>query len=332
MLHNKILNTVIKVFLPLALGGGLLWYLYRGMDFREIWNQAQNANFGILLFSLIFGVTANIIRAFRWGILIDTLNERYRMKNLVYAVLGNYAINYLLPRVGEVWRCGIITKYEKISFTKLVGTLVIDRVSDTITVGLLTVLIFLFNFRFIDTYLAHNPSLAINISDKSPTIWLLFALVIIAAAVWFTFTRLSHIALVQKAKGGLYNIWEGMKSVWRMERKWLFLIQTLSIWGLYFLYFYTTFYAFDFTKNLSVGKGLIIFTMSSIGVAAPVQGGIGAWHFMVISSMTCFGVLEPEAAAFAIVVHSLQSLWTVLCGLFGIAALPLGNREEENRN
>ena len=68
---------------------------------------------------------------------------------------------------------------------------------------------------------------------------------------------------------------------------------------------------------------------SSIGVAVPVQGGIGPWHFMVIATLVCFGVNENDAAAFALVVHTVQTVWTGLCGLFGVVALPLTNRENK---
>ncbi|MDR2533173.1 MAG: flippase-like domain-containing protein [Tannerellaceae bacterium] len=326
MIYKRILNVTIKVILPFSLGCGLLWYLYRGMDLSKMWDHIKNASLGVLLFSLIFGLVANVVRGFRWGLLINAIGERSRMQTLICAVLGNYAINYVLPRVGEVWRCGIVNRYTKISFAKLLGTLVIDRVTDTLCVGTLTLLIVAFNLSFFETYLSRNPNLMINFEDHSPTLWIILALVILVAATWFTFTRLSHLTLVQKAKGGLMNIWEGMKSVWLMERKWLFLFQTAGIWSLYFLFFYTTFYAFEFTRDLGPIRGLIVFTMSSIGVAAPVQGGIGAWHFMVISSMVCFDVPADQAAAFALVVHTIQSAWQIVCGIVGIVALPVINR------
>jgi uncharacterized protein (TIRG00374 family) len=326
MSFNKILNTTIKVFLPLLLGILLLWFLYRDMDFGEIREIIQKGvRYDIIFVSLFFGLAANIIRGYRWGLLIRTLGERFKMRNLIYAVLGNYAINFVLPRVGEVWRCGIITKYEKISFPKLIGTLLIDRMADTVSVGLLTLFIFTFHFGFFKNFFARNPELRIEFFTDSNVLWIIVIFLILAAAVWFTFTRLNHLTLVQKAKGLLSNVWEGMKSVWLMERKGLFIIQTLLIWIFYFCFFYITFYAFDFTRDLGVGAGLIAFTMSSIGVAVPIQGGIGPWHFMVIASLMCFGVKGSDAAAFALVVHSVQSIWTALCGLFGMIALSVTN-------
>ncbi|MDR1982037.1 MAG: flippase-like domain-containing protein [Tannerellaceae bacterium] len=329
MVFKRILRTAVKVFLPLLLGGLLFWFLYRKMNFTEIWDTIKHGvRYDILLFSLLFGLIANIVRAYRWGLLVHSLGERFKLNNLIYAVLGNYAINFVLPRVGEVWRCGIITKYEKISFSKLLGTLLIDRMSDTLTVGILTVLIFFFHFDFFTNFFARNPGLVEGFQEHFGSVWLYMALVVLISVVWFTFARLSHLTLVQKTKGLLKNVWEGMKSVWLMKRKMRFLIQTVLIWMLYFLFFYITFYAFDFTKGLGVGVGLIAFTMSSIAVGAPVQGGIGAWHFMVIATLVSFGVKEGDAAAFALVVHTTQSIWTALCGLFGIAALPLTNKEK----
>lgn len=326
-------HTIIKVFLPLLLGCLLLWFLYRNMDISEIWQVIKTGvDYRIILFSLLFGLFANTVRGFRWGLLIHSLGEKFRMSNVVYAVLGNYAVNLVLPRVGEVWRCGMITKYEKISFPKLLGTLLIDRVSDTIMVGLITLSIFIFNIEFFISFFRRNPDLIVGFQSMFRSIWIYAFLVIIVFAVWFVFKYLSNFTLVQKAKGVLKNIWTGIRSVWVMKRKGLFLIQTLLIWVGYFFYFYITFYAFDFTRDLGISVGLIAFTMSSIGVAVPVQGGIGPWHFMVISTLVCFGVNENDAAAFALVVHTVQTAWTGICGLVGVVALPLTNKNHESDN
>lgn len=325
---KSILRTSIKILLPLVFGCLLLWFLYRKMDISEIWRVIkEGVRYDIILFSLLFGLAANIVRGLRWGLLIDSLGERFKMSNVIYAVLGNYAVNLVLPRVGEVWRCGIITKYDKISFTKLLGTLLIDRVSDTIMVGLITLMIFIFNINFFVSFFAKNPALLEGFQSMFNSIWIYVVAIIFLAGIWFVFTYMSNFTLVQKARGMLLNVWAGMKSVWLMEHKVRFLVETILIWAGYFCYFYITFYAFDFTRDLGISVGLIAFTMSSIGVAVPVQGGIGPWHFMVIATLVCFGVNENDAAAFALVVHTVQTVWTGLCGLFGVVALPLTNRK-----
>ena len=305
MEFKSILRTFVKVVLPLGFGFLLLWWLFREMDLTEIWNVIRHGvRYDIILFSLLFGLFANIVRGLRWGLLIETLGVRFKRSNAINAVLGNYAVNLVLPRVGEVWRCGIVAKYDKISFSKLLGTLLIDRVSDTIMVGTITLFIFIFNIDFFISFFAKNPALLEGFHAMLNSIWIYALAIGLVILVWFVFKYMSRFTLVRKAKELLLNVWAGMKSIWLMDRKWLFLVQTLLIWSGYFCYFYITFYAFDFTRELGIGVGLIAFTMSSIGVAVPVQGGIGPWHFMVIATLVCFGVNENDAAAFALVVHT----------------------------
>lgn len=326
-----IFRTIIKIFLPLILGCLLLWFLYRNMDITEITDVIKNGvNYKIILFSLIFGLGANIIRGFRWGLLIESLGQRFKLRNAILAVLGNYAVNLVLPRVGEVWRCGMVMKYDKISFTKLLGTLLIDRVSDTIMVGLITLSIVIFNFDFFGSFFAKNPALLDGFYSMFNSIWIYAIVVFFIVGGWFIFRYMSNFTLVKKAKDMLNNIWTGIKSVWVMKNKSLFIAETLLIWIGYFIYFYITFFAFDFTENLGISVGLIAFAMGSIAVAVPVQGGIGPWHFMVIATLVCFGVNENDAAAFALVVHTVQTIWTGLCGLVGVVALPIINKEEQD--
>ena len=118
-----------------------------------------------------------------------------------------------------------------------------------------------------------------------------------------------------------------MKSIWKIKQKARFFLETLLIWCCYFLYFYITFFAFDFTKDLGIRIALIAFAMSSIGIAVPVQGGIGVWHFMIMSTLVAFGVEKSDAGAFALVVFAVQTVWVALVGLFGIMALPVINKK-----
>ena len=327
---KQIFRKTIQILLPLALGIILLWYLYRNQDINEIMNvMKKGVRYDILIFSLIFGLLGNIFRGFRWALLIDSLGKRVKRKNAIYAVLGNYAINMALPRVGEIWRVGVISKYEKQSFTKLLGTLFVDRVMDTAVVGLLTMCLFVFNIRFFKNFFSDNPPAFIDaVFSIFSSVWTYLGIAVLAVLVWLIFVKFKHLTIVRKIKEMMNNVWEGIKSLWKIERKRTFFIQTISIWVCYFLYFYVTFFAFDFTKGLGIRIALIAFAMSSIGVAVPVQGGIGVWHFMVISTLVAFGVNSNDAGAFAFLVFAIQTLWVVIVGLFGIAALPIINKEK----
>ena len=332
--YKKIFQKIIQILLPLAIGIVLLWYLYRNQDIDEMMNVVKKGvRYEILLFSLIFGLLGNLFRGFRWALLIDSLGKRVKRKNTVFAVFGNYAINMALPRVGELWRCGIIAKYEKQPFSKLLGTLFVDRIMDTAVVGLLTLCLCVFNIKFFTNFFSENPPAFISVMSVILTsVWTYIGFVASLLLVWLVFIKFKNLKIVRKAREIMKNIWDGIKSLWLIEFKKIFFVQTLSIWICYFLYFYITFFAFDFTKDLGVRIALIAFTMSSIGVAVPVQGGIGVWHFMVISTLVAFGVDLNDAGVFAFLVFAIQTIWVVLVGLFGIAALPVFNKEKAEKD
>jgi uncharacterized membrane protein YbhN (UPF0104 family) len=332
---KQIFGKTVKILLPLLLGIALLWYLYHEYSMKEIIAKFRDGvDYKILSFSLIFGLAANVVRGFRWAMLIDSLGKPVHKKNVIYAVLGNYAINIAVPfRAGEIWRCGITARYEKVPFTKLLGTLFVDRFMDTLTVAILALCLFVFNIPFFNKFFSENPPLVIHtLYNTLSSVWIYPGLFAIIVLIWVLFVKFGHLLIIQRAKGMISNVWEGVRSILKIKRKALFILQTFMIWGGYFLYFYVAFFAFGFTEDLGIRIGLITFMMSSLGVAVPVQGGIGVWHFMVISTLVIFGVDKIEAGAFAFVVFAVQSAWIVLTGLFGIIALPLANKKKEGIN
>jgi len=324
---KKFIRSTIRILLPLSLGCLLLWYLYKDQNWSDMTAIfKKGVRFDIILFSLLFGMGANIARGYRWGLLIDSLGERVKRSNTILAVFGNYAINMVLPRVGEIWRCSEVAKHEKVSFSKLLGTLLVDRVMDMLVVAVLTVSLFIFNISFFKRYFAKNPTILDGFYTMFTSVWMYIGLVAVIVIIWLLFTKGGHLTVVQKGRNVVLNVWEGIKSLWKMEHKIRFSIQTLLIWGGYFCFFYTTFFAFGFTHELGIRIGLIAFAMSSIGVAVPVQGGIGVWHFMVISTLVCFGVADSDAATFAFIVYAIQTIWIVILGLISIVALPIINK------
>lgn len=324
---NKALSVALRIFIPLAFGLLILWLLYRNMDFNELWKTLKSdANFGIIALSLIFGFVANTVRGLRWDILIKATGETPRPINSVLTTHGNYAVNMALPRMGEVWRCGAMSHYSGIGFPKLFGTLLIDRAFDFVIVGLLLAFAGIFNIGFFSTFFKNNPTLFEGLHKIFSSYIPYIILAVLLSIVYIVWRYFSHLALIQKISGAMKNVWTGLKSIASLKQKWLFLLYSLLLWGGYFLFFYTTFFAFSFTATLGIRVGLIAFIMSSIAVAAPVQAGMGAWHFMVIYTLAAFGVSKADAGSFALIVHSTQTLFTTLVGLLAMGLLPLINR------
>ncbi|MDO4790005.1 MAG: lysylphosphatidylglycerol synthase transmembrane domain-containing protein [Porphyromonas sp.] len=314
----------MKVLLPLFLGIFIFWLLYRDLEKQELLKTLkEGVHYHILALSLIFGLAANIFRGLRWNLLIQATNERPRAAHSILTTLGNYAVNMAFPRMGEVWRCGAMSQYSGIGFSKLFGTLLVDRVSDVAVVGLLVLLTLGYEFDFFAGFFASTPSGESAILSFLSSPWFYLAVLAFLAMLGVVYYFTKESGFVKKIRGSIQNVWKGILSIKGLERKWLFVLYTLLIWGGYFCFFYTTFYAFPFTRDLGVGIGLLTFTMSSIAVAAPVQAGIGAWHFMVIVTLTSFSVAEESAEQFALIVHTVQTLWITVCGLIAIFLLPL---------
>ena len=320
---SSLLNNLIKVVLPLGLGIAIIYYLISKIDPSQLWVILKDANWGILLFSLFFGLLGNTIRGYRWALFITPLGYSPKISNLNYAIYGGYAVNFALPRAGEIWRCGVIAKEDNIPFSKLFGTMILDRIFDTITVAIISLVAFLFNMQFFLTQLEQNQTTFNTISGifKSPLLYLAIGAAIITTYIVFRFFKENII--VRKIKGFLSSIASDLKAIWKMNTKGRVFLYTIGIWGSYFCYFYITFFAFDFTADLGITAGLIAFALSSISMGVPSNGGLGPWQIAVIASLSLYGVDKLHATAFATGVFAVQSIWVIICGLFGIAMLAL---------
>lgn len=314
-------SKFIKIVLPLALGVIILYFLFKDTNFEELWLVLKDANFGILAFSLIFGLLGNTIRGYRWKLLIEPLGYSPKVSNLNYAIYGGYAVNFAIPRGGEIWRCGIIAKEEKIPFTKLFGTMILDRIFDTLTVFIISLVAFLLNMEFFIEQLSHNKSALDSVTNllQSPVFY--GSILLVAAALFIIFRFFKENFIVKKIRDFIALMVNDMKAIGKMKQKNKLVLYSIGIWGSYFLYFYITFFAFDFTANLGITAGLIAFALSSLSMGIPTNGGMGAWHVAVIAALSLYGVDKTSAVAFATGVFAMQSLWVIACGLFGIGAL-----------
>lgn len=325
---GSVIKKALKVIIPLALGVVVLWLLYRDTDFDKMWATIKDANFAIILLSLIFGPLGNIIRGFRWKLLVESLGYNPPASSLVYAVLGSYAVNIAIPRGGEVWRCAVVSKDEKIPFAKLFGTMILDRVSDTVTVACIILLACFFNVDFFLSYIKEHTTLSESLTNIFSSGWMIVGVIVAVISVAVLYILFKNTTPMINLFKFFKGIGRDMQTVFKMRRKGRFLLYTIGIWTSYFLYFYITFFAFDFTRDLGLTAGLIAFAVTSLSMAIPTNGGIGVWHAAVVLSLGLYGVTKGSAEAFAFAVFAIQSFWIVLCGLFSMGALTIKNRNK----
>lgn len=325
---SKSIKDFLKTALSLALGAAIIWLLYRKTDMKALWDIVVSANFGIIAVSLLFGLLGNYLRGLRWELLINSLGYKPKRASIVFATFGNYAVNFLLPRAGDLWRCGIVTKYDDIPFAKTLETFVVDKILDILASILLVVVSLAFSVDFFIEYFKTHPDFTAGLLNVLSSVWLYLGLATAIMVVYLLFTIFKENWIVRKIKNFLQTVQHDMKLIAGMKKKGTIISYTILAWLSFYLYFYICFYAFDFTRGLSFIVGWIVFTMSNIGVAVPVQGGIGTWHFMVISSLVVFGLTYEQAGAFAGTVFTVQAVWIIILGVIGILALPYVKRDK----
>jgi uncharacterized membrane protein YbhN (UPF0104 family) len=313
-----------------AVGAFIFWLIYKDQDIERIKSVLKNdVNYFWVILSLFIGLLSHISRTLRWGLMIEPIGHKPRVVNTFLAVMVGYLMNMAFPRMGEISRCGVLSRYEKLSFTKLIGTVVAERAVDMVSLLILLAIVIFSQFGEMLSFLHNNPEIEEKLSSvlTSPAlIGGLGALVILL----FVFRKaFKHTAVYSRLAGIINNFKEGFISIGSIKKKGWFFFHSVFIWGMYYLMLYVVFFAFDFTSDLNPIAGLTTFVLASFGMVAPVQGGIGAWHFMAKEALSLYGIANENAIIFAFVAHSAMTLMIILLGIISLLVLPFINRRTD---
>lgn len=313
----------LNVALPIVLGFGILWWMYRGFDFRRIADTlCGGMRWDWMLFSLVFGVTAQLFRGLRWRLALDPIGEHPRRRDCVWAVFISYAVSLVIPRVGEVVRCGVLSRYDATSFPKAVGTVVTERVIDSALILLMVGATLLLQLNaFVGFFDRTGTNISGWLNSFSTTGWVV-TLLCVALTVAFLWALIRRCAVMGSVRKTLSGVREGALSLRHLHSPLLFLFYTVAIWGSYFLHFYLTFFCFASTAHLGMGTALVAFVVGSIAVIVPTPNGLGPWHFAVKTVLALYGVEAVAAETFVLIVHTVQTALIPLLGM--VAALSLG--------
>jgi hypothetical protein len=242
----------------------------------------------------------------------------------------------VFPRLGEVWRTGYIAQRERAPFATVFGSMVADRLADTVTVLLLTIITFLLASKALISFISENAESYMGIVNTLTSPWLWLAIVACVAAIWWFLTRKTDNKLVVKLQTALKGLWEGFSAILTMPGKAKWFVLTFCIWGCYFSQLYVAFYAFPFTSEILAQHGILValvaFVLSSISMGVPSNGGIGPWQWAIIFALGIYGLDKANAGAFANLVLGMQTLLLIALGIFTFAAIALDKKRVNKRN
>lgn len=314
-------KSALKYLISLGLGILLLWLVFKDEDLKEMAARLMKADFRFVILSLLIAIMSHVSRAYRWNLLIEPLGYKTRLSGSFLAVMVGYLANLALPRMGEVTRCAILQKSDNIPLNASFGTVITERIFDLITLILVLGFTFLLEFDRLNAFLLEIISGKFGSFNPGMTaIYVAAGFTIIVCFLLWLFIKLykeqikasrPFISVKNFSKG----MAEGVLSIKKLKRKKAFIFHTVFIWACYYFMSYVIFFALPATSELGFSAGFTVLVMGGLGMAAPVQGGIGAFHWIIMNSLALYGLSIAEGRDYATIVHSSQMIMITVTGL-----------------
>ena len=320
-MNKKASNALTYIFF-LFLGILLLWLCFRKIEFSQVLDYVKTAKYSWMIISLVCLGISLFFRALRWNILIESLGYKTRVSTTYESVLIAYFANTVFPRLGEVTRCGTLTKKENIPFDKSFGTVVSERIIDLVILFAMALLVILFQWNLLGSLITSwlNPLIEKLTSNILLGIVVIAFMVVLCLAIVFIFKKNREKISQNKLYRKIASVWDGfvdgMKSIFTMEKKGLFIVYTLLIWGFYVVMTWLPFYMLPETSHLGLTEAVTLLGLATLGVVAPVPGGMGVYHFIGILLLNGFyGISESAAVSFVTINHTSQMIFYLVTGV-----------------
>ena len=305
-----------------AVGCLLLWFAFRSVNFSKLMAELKEADYSWLLLSVLFGFFAFASRARRWVLLINPLGFNPSTKNAFYSLMTGYLANLALPRIGEITRCVALGKKEKIPVDQLIGTVVIERTVDFISLLIIMIMLIFTSGEQIGLFLKESILLPIqqkvfSIFGNTRALWaVLFVLGIVTLFLVFRYKKnLRQIRFFSKMFDLAHGITHGLKTITNLKRKWEFIFHTFFIWINYALMTWVVVFALPSTSHLTFGNSIFILVIGGLAMSAPVQSGLGAFHYIVSRGLLIVnGIPVEDGLAYALLTHESPLIFVAIVG------------------
>ena len=321
---KKRLIQTLKFLGFLALGIVLLWLAFRNVEYKKLISGLKEADYNWVLLSLLFGFLAYLSRTRRWILLIHPLNYKPTFCNTFYALMTGYLANLALPRIGELTRCIALGKKEKIPADRLFGTVVVERTVDLVSLLLIMLVLIIIRGAEINQFL--KESIFIPLQQKIfaalGLTWLIWVIITAVGGtslfllIWYR-KKLRKFRFFAKFFDLAHGILAGLKTILHMQRKWEFIFHTVFMWTNYTLMTWVVVFAIEPTSHITLGDSIFLLVIGGLAMSAPVQGGIGAFHYMISRGLAFIeGVRIEDGLVYAFLTHESQMLFVILVGAF----------------
>jgi len=327
--------NILQLAFFLGLGIFLVWWAVSGFsedDKAEMMKAFKSANYLWLIISMIMALASHMSRAMRWQQLITpVVGKKPSLANSFLSIMVGYIANLAFPRLGEVTRCGVITKYEGIAFEKAFGTVITERIIDVLMLFCATVLVILLQFDLLGNFVYEQIVLPIQnklLGSASSSLIGLLVVAVVLIIAYFLLRNFRQSAFFQKISGFLKGLWEGIQSIKTVENIPLFIAHTLFIWLMYFGMTYICVFTLSETAHLNPIHGLAILVIGGFMMVV-TQGGLGAYPLGISKLLELYSIPLTIGYAFGWIIWSAQTLLVIVVGVLSLVALPIVNQNKE---
>ncbi len=335
---RKRLFSIIQFIIFFGLGIFLVWWSIHKLnpeEYNQFIGAIKSADYSLVAPVFAILTLSHISRAIRWKILMASMGYKPKLSNTFAAVMVGYLANFAVPRLGEVLKCTILGKYEKVPPDKLVGTILVERAVDLISFGIVIIISLLTQAKIVGAYAKDaldkyvlNGNMAYVVTKFAIII---AVLVLLYFVLRYVFKKYHHNTVVTKIKSIFTGITEGLLSVKNMQQKWLFIFHSVLIWS---CYLGGTYIGFKAIKETAVLPILASFPVLSFGTVATIitPGGIGAYPELLMEAMKLYNINEVFGKANGWLQWSAQFVLTLVVGCVSLIALPYINKQKNENS
>lgn len=316
------LKSAFKYALLLIAGLGVFYIAFRNQDLHQIIEKIETANLNWIAVSVLSLFFAHLLRALRWQMLYQSLNLKVSFLNAYNGVMIGYLANLVFPRLGELVRCSVINNTNKVSVFSSLGTVITERLFDVFMLLFSLFLMVILQFEIVSNFLKNYFILVVRSGWPS----LLIGVTAFLLLIYFWFTLLKMIKINRKYLKIFISFKGGITAFYLLKEKKKFLAYTMGIWFFYYLSMYLCFFSLQSTMGLGYGAALTAIVFSSIAMVAPVQGGIGVFHYMVAEALLLYSIPFNDALIYATIIHSAQTLLTMALGGLSLGFVFIKNK------
>jgi uncharacterized protein (TIRG00374 family) len=320
-LRKNILQA-LKFLGFLIVGMALMWLAFRSVNFNKLASELKVADYSWLLLSVFFGLVAYISRARRWMLLINPLGYHPSFMNSLYALMTGYLANLALPRIGEITRCVALGRKEKIPVDQLIGTVVVERTIDFISLMIIMIALIFTSSSDIGLFMKESILKPIeqNVVAVFGSTWILWATLFVIGAVTLgimvgyrhSLRKIRFFAKMFDLAKGIIN---GLKTITNLKRKWEFIFHTVFIWLNYALMTWVVVFSLEVTSHITFGQSIFLLVIGGLAMSAPVQSGLGAFHYIISRGLLIvYGIPLEDGLVYALLTHESQLIFVVIAG------------------